>query len=138
MLRLADGAESSRADGILGQIYCLFEYGRMRDGLCLCATGQMVFLGILPQARSWRRLIMLSADSASHGERLRNIVMMGMGEPLHNFEPVMEALGIITDNRGLNIGPARVAISGGSYPRYFETGASSQTLLARGQFTWRE
>jgi 23S rRNA (adenine2503-C2)-methyltransferase len=47
----------------------------------------------------------------SHRERLRNIVMMGMGEPLHNFEPVMEALDIITDNRGLNIGPARVAIS---------------------------
>jgi 23S rRNA (adenine2503-C2)-methyltransferase len=37
--------------------------------------------------------------------------MMGMGEPLHNFDPVMEALDIITDTRGLNIGPARVAIS---------------------------
>jgi 23S rRNA (adenine2503-C2)-methyltransferase len=37
--------------------------------------------------------------------------MMGMGEPLHNFEATMTALGILTDNRGLNIGPARVAIS---------------------------
>jgi len=47
----------------------------------------------------------------TQGSRLRNIVMMGMGEPLHNFEPTMEALDIITDDRGMNIGPARVVIS---------------------------
>jgi 23S rRNA (adenine2503-C2)-methyltransferase len=32
---------------------------------------------------------------------LRNLVMMGMGEPLHNYEAVMTALEIITDGRGL-------------------------------------
>src|SRR6185436_5589515 len=33
------------------------------------------------------------------------------GEPLHNYEAVMTALEIITDRRGLNIGPSRITIS---------------------------
>lgn len=81
-------------------------------GCVFCATGQMGFSRhltageIVAQAHHVERTL-----RASHGERLRNIVMMGMGEPLHNFDPVMEALEILTDNRGLNIGPARVAVS---------------------------
>jgi len=38
-------------------------------------------------------------------------VLMGMGEPLHNYDAVMAALEIVTDRRGMNIGPARVTIS---------------------------
>jgi 23S rRNA (adenine2503-C2)-methyltransferase len=38
-------------------------------------------------------------------------VLMGMGEPLHNYDAVMKALEIITDTRGINIGPARITIS---------------------------
>jgi 23S rRNA (adenine2503-C2)-methyltransferase len=48
------------------------------------------------------------------GERsgdLRNLVLMGMGEPLHNYDAVMAALEIIADRRGINIGPARITIS---------------------------
>jgi len=36
---------------------------------------------------------------------------MGMGEPLHNYDAVMAALEIITDRRGINLGPARITIS---------------------------
>jgi 23S rRNA (adenine2503-C2)-methyltransferase len=36
---------------------------------------------------------------------------MGMGEPLHNYEAVMTALEVISDTRGLNIGPRRITIS---------------------------
>jgi len=42
---------------------------------------------------------------------LRNLVLMGMGEPLHNYDAVMAALEIITDRRGINIGPGRITIS---------------------------
>src|SRR6185436_5415831 len=42
---------------------------------------------------------------------LRNLVLMGMGEPLHNYDAVMTALKIITDRRGLNLGPSRITIS---------------------------
>ena len=114
VLRLADGAEVEAVRmGFPGRFTaCLSTQVGCAMGCVFCATGQMGFSRhltageIVAQAHHLERGLRVS-----HGERLRNIVMMGMGEPLHNFEPVMEALGIITDNRGLNIGPARVAIS---------------------------
>jgi 23S rRNA (adenine2503-C2)-methyltransferase len=42
---------------------------------------------------------------------LRNLVLMGMGEPLHNYDAVMTALEIVTDPRGLGLAPSRVTIS---------------------------
>jgi 23S rRNA (adenine2503-C2)-methyltransferase len=36
---------------------------------------------------------------------------MGMGEPLHNYDAVMQSLEILTDRRGINIGPSHVCIS---------------------------
>ncbi|MDQ8195179.1 23S rRNA (adenine(2503)-C(2))-methyltransferase RlmN [Coraliomargarita sp. SDUM461004] len=114
LLRLADGAEVEAVRmGFPGRFTaCLSSQVGCAMGCVFCATGQMGFSRhltageIVAQAHHVERSL-----RASHGERLRNIVMMGMGEPLHNFEPLMEALGILTDNRGLNIGPARVAIS---------------------------
>ena len=114
MLRLADGAEVEAVRmGFSGRFTaCLSTQVGCAMGCVFCATGQMGFSRhltageIVAQAHHVERGL-----RESHGERLRNIVMMGMGEPLHNFESVMEALDIITDNRGLNIGPARIAIS---------------------------
>jgi 23S rRNA (adenine2503-C2)-methyltransferase len=114
LLRLVDGTEvESVRMGFPGRFTaCLSSQVGCAMGCVFCATGQMGFSRhltageIVAQAHHVERAL-----RASHGERLRNIVMMGMGEPLHNFEPVMDALDILTDNRGLNIGPARVAIS---------------------------
>ena len=114
LLRLGDGAEvESVRMGFPGRFTaCLSSQVGCAMGCVFCATGQMGFSRhlsageIVAQAHHVERCL-----RESHGERLRNIVMMGMGEPLHNFEPLMEALDILTDNRGLNIGPARVAIS---------------------------
>lgn len=114
LLRLADGAEVEAVRmGFPGRFTaCLSSQVGCAMGCVFCATGQMGFSRhltageIVAQAHHVERSL-----RASHGEYLRNIVMMGMGEPLHNFGPLMEALDILTDNRGLNIGPARVAIS---------------------------
>lgn len=114
LLRLGDGTEVEAVRmGFPGRFTaCLSSQVGCAMGCVFCATGQMGFSRhltageIVAQAHHVERSL-----RASHGERLRNIVMMGMGEPLHNFEPVMEALDILTDNRGLNIGPARVAVS---------------------------
>jgi 23S rRNA (adenine2503-C2)-methyltransferase len=45
------------------------------------------------------------------GRRLTNIVMMGMGEPLHNFDNVITALRIMLDEDGLNFSHRRVTVS---------------------------
>jgi 23S rRNA (adenine2503-C2)-methyltransferase len=81
-------------------------------GCVFCATGQMGFVRhltpgeIVAQVLHCRRAL---ADGAAPG--LRNLVLMGMGEPLHNYDSVMAALEIITDRRGINLGPARISIS---------------------------
>lgn len=114
LLRLGDGKEVESVQmGFPGRYTaCLSSQVGCAMGCVFCATGQMGFARnltageIVAQAHQVERELRRTT-----GERLRNIVMMGMGEPLHNFDPVMEALEIITDNRGLNIGPARVAIS---------------------------
>jgi 23S rRNA (adenine2503-C2)-methyltransferase len=114
LLRLMDGAEvESVRMGFPGRFTaCLSSQVGCAMGCVFCATGQMGYSRnltageIVAQAHHVERSL-----RASHEERLRNIVMMGMGEPMANFEATMHALDILTDNRGLNIGPARVAIS---------------------------
>ncbi|HVU25623.1 MAG TPA: 23S rRNA (adenine(2503)-C(2))-methyltransferase RlmN [Opitutus sp.] len=43
--------------------------------------------------------------------RLRNVVLMGMGEPLHNFDAVMHAVDILRDAGGLALGAERITLS---------------------------
>jgi 23S rRNA (adenine2503-C2)-methyltransferase len=44
-------------------------------------------------------------------ERLRNIVLMGMGEPLHNYDAVMQAVDILRDSNGLALGAKKITLS---------------------------
>ena len=44
-------------------------------------------------------------------ERRFNIVLMGMGEPLHNYDATMKALRILADEHGLRMSPRRVTLS---------------------------
>ena len=114
LLRLAGGVEvESVRMGFPGRYTaCLSSQVGCAMGCVFCATGQMGYSRnlstgeIVAQAHHVERAL-----RAEQGESLRNIVMMGMGEPMANFEAVVEALDILTDTRGLNIGPARVAIS---------------------------
>ena len=81
-------------------------------GCVFCATGQMGFVRhlrpgeIVAQILHIRRVLRESGDTGP-----RNLVLMGMGEPLHNYDAAMTALEIVSDTRGLNIGPARITIS---------------------------
>ncbi len=82
-------------------------------GCVFCATGQMGFVRhlrpgeIVAQVLHARRVLARDAPN----RKLRNLVMMGMGEPLHNLDAVLHALDIISDTRGIGIGPSRIAIS---------------------------
>ncbi|MEW5986746.1 MAG: 23S rRNA (adenine(2503)-C(2))-methyltransferase RlmN [Chloroflexota bacterium] len=65
--------------------------------------GQAISGGLL------RNNLHQSAPSASHS--LRNVVLMGMGEPLHNFEATRAAVQILTDDSGLAIAPRFITLS---------------------------
>jgi len=81
-------------------------------GCVFCATGQMGFRRHLRPGEIVAQVLHCQRDlRARRLPGLRNLVLMGMGEPLHNYDSVMTALEIITDTRGLNIGPSRITVS---------------------------
>ena len=114
LLRLADGQTIEAVlMGYAGrQTACLSTQAGCAMGCVFCATGQMGFVRHLRPGEivAQVRHVQLALRAAGCG-RLRNLVLMGMGEPLHNYDAVMTALEIISDRRGLNLGPARITIS---------------------------
>jgi 23S rRNA (adenine2503-C2)-methyltransferase len=95
-------------------------------GCVFCATGQMGYTRhltpgeIVAQAVHVARALRASAQLTSARarsplpppeHRLRNIVLMGMGEPLHNYEAVMHATDILRDPSGLAIAAERITLS---------------------------
>lgn len=81
-------------------------------GCVFCATGQMGFARHLRPGEIVSQVMHARSALAGDGKSsLRNLVLMGMGEPLHNYDAVLTALDIISDTRGLGIGPAKITIS---------------------------
>ncbi|EDY17057.1 radical SAM enzyme, Cfr family [Chthoniobacter flavus Ellin428] len=81
-------------------------------GCVFCATGQMGFTRHLRPGEIVAQVLHAQRTLLARSEPgLRNLVLMGMGEPLHNYDSVMTALEIISDRRGLNIGPGHITIS---------------------------
>jgi 23S rRNA (adenine2503-C2)-methyltransferase len=93
-----------------------------RDTLCLstqvgCAVGCLFCLtGKLPMRRNLvpgeivGQILALQSDRPTDLKRL-NIVLMGMGEPLLNYDNVMKALRLMTDPLGMCISPRRITLS---------------------------
>jgi 23S rRNA (adenine2503-C2)-methyltransferase len=82
-------------------------------GCVFCATGQMGYTRhlspgeIVAQAVHVARALRTARDP----QRLRNIVLMGLGEPLHNYDAVMTAIDILRDETGLALGAERITLS---------------------------
>lgn len=90
---------------------CLSTQAGCAMGCVFCATGQMGFERHLTPGEIVAQVVHVSRVLALSGERLRNIVLMGMGEPLHNYDSVMKAVEIVTDQKGLAIGPRFITLS---------------------------
>jgi 23S rRNA (adenine2503-C2)-methyltransferase len=69
--------------------------------------------------------------SPVEGRLVSNIVMMGMGEPLYNYDNVVTALRIVMDEKGINIGRRRITLStSGVVPRVKDVGRDLGVKLA--------
>jgi 23S rRNA (adenine2503-C2)-methyltransferase len=65
------------------------------------------------------------------GRFVSNIVFMGMGEPLYNFDGVRDAIDVISDNEGLSLGRRRITVStSGVVPQIGPLGTEMGTMLA--------
>ena len=115
LLRQRDGQETETV--LMGydgrHTACVSTQAGCAMGCVFCATGQMGFVRhlrpgeIVAQVLHARRVLAATMP----GRRLRNLVLMGMGEPLHNYDSVIQALDIISTVRGISIGPSRISIA---------------------------
>ena len=113
LLRLADG---QTIETVLMRFQgratvCLSTQAGCAMGCVFCATGQMGFVRHLTPGEIVAQVVHVSRVLAASGEKLRNIVLMGMGEPLHNYDATMTAVDILTDPKGLAIGPRFITLS---------------------------
>jgi 23S rRNA (adenine2503-C2)-methyltransferase len=77
-----------------------------------CATGMMGFTRNLTAGEIVDQVIQVQRNSQM---RITNLVYMGMGEPLLNYDNVMKSIDIINDDHGLNIGARHITISTAGY-----------------------
>lgn len=76
-----------------------------------CATGQMGFTRHLTSGEIVEQVIYFARMLAETDERVTNIVIMGMGEPFHNYEATLKAIDTLNDHDGFNFGERRFTIS---------------------------
>ncbi len=78
-----------------------------------CATAKLGLLRNLTAGEIVDQVYLAKALLAKEapGQRITNLVYMGMGEPLHNFEHVMQSLRILTHDVGANLSHRRITVS---------------------------
>ena len=93
---------------------------RQRNTLCLstqvgcryackfCASGALGFVRNLNQAEILNQIIAIKKDT---GKNINNIVFMGIGEPLDNYDVLLNSIRIINARYGFNIGQRKITVS---------------------------
>jgi adenine C2-methylase RlmN of 23S rRNA A2503 and tRNA A37 len=79
------------------------------SGCVFCATGQMGFARQLTAEEIFEQVARFASELKADGERLSNVVMMGMGEPLANYNNVIAAIRRM--NEDLGIGARKITVS---------------------------
>jgi 23S rRNA (adenine2503-C2)-methyltransferase len=83
-----------------------------------CATARLKRMRNLEPAEIYDQVIAIDKESRLYyNHPLSNIVFMGMGEPLMNYNNVLKAIGMITSNEGLGMSPKRITLSTSGVPK---------------------
>ncbi|MBU1864722.1 MAG: 23S rRNA (adenine(2503)-C(2))-methyltransferase RlmN [Candidatus Omnitrophica bacterium] len=80
-------------------------------GCRFCLTGKMGFIRNLEFFEILIPLLFFARHLKKSEEKITNIVFMGMGEPLLNYDEVIDAIRTINDENGFNIGARKISIS---------------------------
>ncbi len=121
LLRMEDGAlvesvliPSEARDGSRRWSQCLSSQVGCAMACTFCATGKMGFARNLSMGEILGQILVARehlGDTRPDWPVLRNLVFMGMGEPLLNWPAVRDALESLNDDRGLNFSPRRITVS---------------------------
>lgn len=141
LLRMEDGAlvesvliPSEGRDGRRRWSQCLSSQVGCPMACTFCATGSMGFTRNLSMGEILGQVLVARdhlGDTRPDWPVLRNLVFMGMGEPLLNWGAVKDALVSLNDDRGLNFSPRRITVSTCGIPEGLrELGESGLAYLA--------
>ena len=110
---LEDGAavESVLIPGDDRLTLCMSSQVGCAMGCAFCFTGSLKLQRNLSSAEIVDQYRQALKYTGGGGDRISNIVMMGMGEPLHNLENVIDAVNILMDERSYNLSSRRVTVS---------------------------
>jgi 23S rRNA (adenine2503-C2)-methyltransferase len=112
LLELADGRriESVFIPDTPAQTLCISTQVGCAMRCAFCLTGKMGLVRNLTAGEIAGQVRVL-ADELDLADTSFNIVLMGMGEPLHNYDATMKALRMLADDQGFGLTPGRVTLS---------------------------
>jgi 23S rRNA (adenine2503-C2)-methyltransferase len=88
---------------------CISTQAGCAMGCVFCATGQMGLVRHLTATEIFEQAVRFACDLEAEGERLSNVVLMGMGEPFHNYEASLVAIRRLMNDLG--IGARHITVS---------------------------
>lgn len=101
-----------------GNTICVSSQIGCKMGCKFCASTGIPFVRNLTAGEIIEQIVAVEQDT---NERVSNIVFMGIGEPLDNYENVIKAIRIINHPKGLNIGARHISIStSGLVPKIYD------------------
>jgi 23S rRNA (adenine2503-C2)-methyltransferase len=112
LLRLADGRqiESVFIPDTPAMTFCISTQVGCAMACAFCLTGKMGLVRSLTAGEIVGQVRVL-ANALDLRDKAFNIVLMGMGEPLHNYDETMKALRILADEHGFALPPRRITLS---------------------------
>lgn len=90
---------------------CISTQAGCAMGCVFCATGQMGFRRNLTSGEIVEQVLFFARQLKDEGERVTNVVLMGMGEPFHNYDATLAAIDRLGNPDGFNMGARRFTIS---------------------------
>jgi len=101
-----------------GKTVCVSSQIGCKMGCKFCASTGIPFIRNLTSGEIVEQIIAIEQDTKS---KVSNVVFMGIGEPMDNYENVMNAIKILNSPKGLNIGARHISIStSGIVPKIYE------------------
>ena len=91
-----------------GYSVCVSTHIGCNMGCKFCATTGIKFIRSLTAGEIVEQIIKIEQDT---GVKVSNVVFMGIGEPLDNYENVIKAIRILNNPKGLNIGARHISVS---------------------------
>jgi 23S rRNA (adenine2503-C2)-methyltransferase len=112
LLRLADGThiEAVFIPDTPAMTFCISTQVGCAMACAFCLTGKMGLVRHLTAGEIVGQVRVLAGALGMRDKKF-NIVLMGMGEPLHNYEETMRALRILADQHGFDMSPRRITLS---------------------------